>query len=105
MFTRDSRPPRIDTLIGKAAHVQGDIEFEGGLHLDGHIAGNVRAVRSGEAQRVHTLDQRERLGRRRGAGAATSMLDGHRQGRYPRPRARGARGHRPGRGKRLLRRH
>lgn len=49
MFTRDSRPPRIDTLIGKATHVQGDIEFEGGLHLDGHIAGSVRAVRTGEA--------------------------------------------------------
>lgn len=50
MFTRDSRPPRIDTLIGKSAHVQGDLEFEGGLHLDGHIAGSVRAVRSGEAR-------------------------------------------------------
>ena len=49
MFTRDSRPPRIDTLIGKTAHVQGDVEFEGGLHLDGHINGSVRAVRSGEA--------------------------------------------------------
>jgi cytoskeletal protein CcmA (bactofilin family) len=55
MFTRDSRPPHIDTLIGKAAHVQGDIEFEGGLHLDGHIAGSVRAVRSGEAQQESTL--------------------------------------------------
>lgn len=50
MFSRDSRPPRIDTLIGKSAHVQGDLEFEGGLHLDGHIAGSVRAVRSGEGR-------------------------------------------------------
>ena len=46
MFTRDSRPPRIDTLIGKAAHVHGDVDFQGGLHLDGHIDG---AVRSDEA--------------------------------------------------------
>jgi|SRR5579872_2020617 len=43
MFTRDSKQPRIDTLIGKAARVNGDLEFSGGLHLDGTIAGNVRA--------------------------------------------------------------
>jgi cytoskeletal protein CcmA (bactofilin family) len=49
MFTRDSRPPQIDTLIGRSAHVQGDVEFEGGLHLDGHIAGSVRAVRAAAA--------------------------------------------------------
>jgi cytoskeletal protein CcmA (bactofilin family) len=49
MFTSESRPPRIDTLIGKAAHVEGDIEFEGGLHLDGRVTGSIRAVRSGEA--------------------------------------------------------
>jgi len=46
MFTRDSRPARIDTLIGKTARVQGDVDFEGGLHLDGQVRGNVR---SGEA--------------------------------------------------------
>src|SRR5207248_3330632 len=43
MFTRESRPARIDTLIGKAARVHGDVEFQGGLHLDGHIAGGVRS--------------------------------------------------------------
>jgi cytoskeletal protein CcmA (bactofilin family) len=47
MFNRDSRPPKIDTLIGKAAHVHGDVDFQGGLHLDGRIDG---AVRSGEAR-------------------------------------------------------
>ena len=41
MFTRDSQT-RIDTLIGKAARVHGDVEFEGGLHLDGRIVGGVR---------------------------------------------------------------
>ena len=47
MFTRDSsKPTRIDTLIGKAAHVHGDIEFAGGLHLDGSIVGNVRSDRA-----------------------------------------------------------
>ena len=43
MFTRDPRQARIDTLIGKAARVQGDIEFKGGLHLDGRIIGGVRS--------------------------------------------------------------
>jgi cytoskeletal protein CcmA (bactofilin family) len=47
MFNRDSRPPKIDTLIGKAAHVHGDVDFQGGLHLDGRIDG---AVRSGDAR-------------------------------------------------------
>jgi len=45
MFGRDTKQSaRIDTLIGKAARVQGDVEFAGGLHLDGRVAGNVRSV-------------------------------------------------------------
>jgi cytoskeletal protein CcmA (bactofilin family) len=43
MFNRDTKQARIDTLIGKASRVHGDMEFAGGLHLDGSIAGNVRA--------------------------------------------------------------
>ena len=43
MFNRDPKQARIDTLIGKASRVHGDLEFAGGLHLDGSIAGNVRA--------------------------------------------------------------
>jgi cytoskeletal protein CcmA (bactofilin family) len=43
MFNRDSRSPRIDTLLGRAARVQGDVDFEGGLHLDGQIQGAVRS--------------------------------------------------------------
>jgi cytoskeletal protein CcmA (bactofilin family) len=43
MFTRDSVQTRIDTLIGKAARVHGDLDYQGGLHLDGQIVGNVRA--------------------------------------------------------------
>jgi cytoskeletal protein CcmA (bactofilin family) len=43
MFTRDSQA-RIDTLIGKAARVHGDLDYQGGLHLDGQIVGNVRAA-------------------------------------------------------------
>jgi cytoskeletal protein CcmA (bactofilin family) len=39
---------RIDTLIGKSAAVQGDVEFSGGLHIDGRVTGSVR-VTSGAA--------------------------------------------------------
>jgi cytoskeletal protein CcmA (bactofilin family) len=44
MFNRDSKPLRIDTLIGKWVRVHGDVEFAGGLHLDGQVAGDVRAA-------------------------------------------------------------
>ena len=43
MFSRDKQQARIDTLIGKASRVHGDMEFAGGLHLDGTIEGNLRA--------------------------------------------------------------
>jgi cytoskeletal protein CcmA (bactofilin family) len=49
MFNRDPKQARIDTLIGKASRVHGDLEFAGGLHLDGSIAGNVRADPSEES--------------------------------------------------------
>ena len=46
MFKRRDRSSagRIDTLIGKSASVQGDVEFSGGLHVDGRITGSVRAT-------------------------------------------------------------
>jgi cytoskeletal protein CcmA (bactofilin family) len=44
MFGRDSmRPVAVDILIGKTARIRGDIDFAGGLHLDGRVAGHVRA--------------------------------------------------------------
>ena len=33
----------IDILIGRTAQIRGDLDFCGGLHLDGRIMGNVRA--------------------------------------------------------------
>jgi cytoskeletal protein CcmA (bactofilin family) len=42
MFNRDSKPARIDTLIARSVKVNGDVEFGGGLHLDGHVGGGVR---------------------------------------------------------------
>ncbi|HKT71266.1 MAG TPA: polymer-forming cytoskeletal protein [Steroidobacteraceae bacterium] len=43
MFNRNSKRARIDTLIGQATRLEGDLTFAGGLHLDGRVAGNVRA--------------------------------------------------------------
>ena len=33
----------IDTLVGAKTKVSGDIEFSGGLHVDGYIKGNIQA--------------------------------------------------------------
>jgi cytoskeletal protein CcmA (bactofilin family) len=35
---------RIDTLLGRTANLKGDLEFSGGLHLDGRVLGNVRST-------------------------------------------------------------
>lgn len=40
---RKQTSTRIDTLLGKAATLHGDLEFAGGLHLDGRVIGNVRS--------------------------------------------------------------
>ena len=50
MFNRSEKTAaRIDTLIGRSASVQGDIEFSGGLHIDGRVTGNVRVVPGAKA--------------------------------------------------------
>lgn len=45
--SRKRKQPAIGTLIGAGARVHGDIEFSGGLHVDGYIKGNVEAVGEG----------------------------------------------------------
>jgi cytoskeletal protein CcmA (bactofilin family) len=37
-----SKNATVDTLIGPKTRINGDVEFTGGLHIDGHINGNVR---------------------------------------------------------------
>ena len=45
MFNRNEKnAARVDTLIGRSARIQGDVEFSGGLHIDGRVTGNVRVV-------------------------------------------------------------
>ena len=44
MFGRATKAEvKVDTLIHRSVIVHGDLEFAGGLHVDGRIAGNVRA--------------------------------------------------------------
>ena len=50
MFNRESRAQtRVDILIGASARVHGDVDFTGGLHIDGHVFGGVSAYGSGES--------------------------------------------------------
>src|ERR1700676_5537459 len=39
---KQSKNAAIDTLIGPKTRINGDIEFIGGLHLDGYLNGNVK---------------------------------------------------------------
>src|ERR1700728_1077699 len=50
MFKRKpSKDIQIDTLIGAKTRIHGDVEFTGGLHLDGHINGDVKGEPQGHA--------------------------------------------------------
>ena len=44
MFKRSTQEGigHIDTLIGRNTSIQGDVEFAGGLHIEGRVAGSVR---------------------------------------------------------------
>ena len=42
--TKKRLPSSINTLIGAGTRVEGNVEFSGGLHVDGHVMGDVRAV-------------------------------------------------------------
>ena len=44
MFGKANKPSPIDSLIGTGTTIEGDVTFTGGLRIDGHIKGNVRAT-------------------------------------------------------------
>lgn len=46
MFSKQQNKPqdRIDSLIGAATKIEGDLHFSGGLRVDGEINGNVTAT-------------------------------------------------------------
>jgi cytoskeletal protein CcmA (bactofilin family) len=45
MFGKSNKPSPIDSLIGAGTTIEGDITFVGGLRIDGHVKGNVKATR------------------------------------------------------------
>jgi len=50
MFRKSQRKQReIRTLLGAGTRVVGDIDFEGGLHLDGKVQGNIVAREGADA--------------------------------------------------------
>ena len=46
MFRKTTEKPRqeVSTLLGKETRITGDVEFTGGLHVDGTVVGNVFAA-------------------------------------------------------------
>ena len=48
---RRFKAPKVATVIGQGTVITGDVEFSGGLHLDGTVKGNV----SGDAESHSTL--------------------------------------------------
>ena len=49
MFKRKpNKSAGIETLIGAKTRINGDVEFAGGLHLDGYINGNVTGTAGAE---------------------------------------------------------
>jgi cytoskeletal protein CcmA (bactofilin family) len=63
---------QIDTLIGAGTRINGDLEFSGGLHLDGYINGNV----SGEAGTDTTLVVSEQGGIEGSVAVSSIVLNG-----------------------------
>lgn len=44
MWKSASKPSPIDSLIGGGSLIVGDVNFSGGLRIDGHVRGCVRAI-------------------------------------------------------------
>ncbi|HEX9390616.1 MAG TPA: polymer-forming cytoskeletal protein [Usitatibacteraceae bacterium] len=41
---KSNKPSPIDSLIGAGTVITGDVQFTGGLRVDGHVRGNIKAV-------------------------------------------------------------
>jgi cytoskeletal protein CcmA (bactofilin family) len=66
---KPSKKAEIDTLVGAKTRINGDVEFVGGFHLDGHINGNVKS----EPGNVSTLSVSEH-GCIEGSVSVTNMV-------------------------------
>ncbi len=73
MFKRkQNKTLKIDTLIGAGTRINGDVEFSGGLHLDGYISGNV----SGEPNTESILSVSEHGGIEGSVSVPNVILNG-----------------------------
>ena len=70
---RRFRPPRFGTVIGNDTVIKGDVEFAGGLHLDGHIQGNVT---SRDGDETATLTDSDSGQNERDVAVANIILNG-----------------------------
>jgi cytoskeletal protein CcmA (bactofilin family) len=43
------KPPKVSTVIGQGTLITGDLQFTGGLHLDGEVKGNVNGEKDSRA--------------------------------------------------------
>jgi cytoskeletal protein CcmA (bactofilin family) len=50
---------KIDTLIGSNTEIKGDVNFSGGLRIDGKLTGNVSAKDSGDSSLLTISEQGE----------------------------------------------
>ncbi len=60
MFNKNNqkrnKATRIDTLIGHHTHIKGNVNFSGGLRIDGSVSGNINATE--ENKSVLTLSEK-----------------------------------------------
>ena len=49
------KPPKVSTVIGKGTVITGDVQFSGGLHLDGEIKGKVNG--DGDSRATLTVSE------------------------------------------------
>lgn len=72
MLRREFKRAKVEILISRTVRIHGDLDFSGGLHLDGCITGGVRADGA-----PHSLLCVSRSGRIEGAvEVANVLLDG-----------------------------
>jgi len=49
MWKRDKAAAAVETLIGPSVTIHGDVDFTGGVHLQGRVLGNLRMQAGGSA--------------------------------------------------------
>src|SRR5258706_16459467 len=77
MFKRkQNKNLKIDTLIGAGTRINGDVEFAGGLHLDGYINGNVTGNVDGGQGAGTTLSVSEQGGIEGSVSVSNIILNG-----------------------------